>query len=61
MKKIAGVKVPRISVKAPKESMPKAPKKQATPSAIAGKGDFSDRMRKVQKAAKPRRGKIPLI
>lgn len=59
MKKISGVKVPKIAPA--KKSMPKAPKTQAGMSAVAGKGDFSDRMRKVQKAAKPRRGKIPLI
>ncbi|MFD1558364.1 hypothetical protein ACFSHT_22490 [Paraburkholderia silviterrae] len=59
MKKISGVKVPKL--KAPKESMPKAPKKQAKPSSSVSKGTFGAEMRKVQKRAKPKAGKIPVI
>lgn len=58
MKKIAGVKVPRISVKAPKESMPKAPRKQPKQQNFAPEDTLAAAMKKVQKRAKPKAGKI---
>lgn len=53
MKKIA-------PIKAPKQGSPKPKTKQVKPPAIASKDTLANTMRKVQKRAKPKAGKITL-
>lgn len=56
MKKISGVKVPKM--KAPKQGSAKTSTKQPKPAASASKGTFGAKMRGVQKRAKPKAGKV---
>ena len=56
MKKISGVRVSKL--KASTKASPKVGGKQAKPSDSASKGTFGAAMRKVQKGAKPKPGKI---
>lgn len=57
MKKISGVKVPKFKA----QSIPKPSTKQAKPEPSASKGTFGAKIKAIQKKAKPKAGKIPVI
>lgn len=57
MKKISGVKVPKFKA----QTIPKPSTKQSNPESSATKSTFGARIKAIQKKAKPKAGKIPVI